>query len=207
MGNYHIIGRAGAGSLIAEFLFREANIDYDISFPDPAEVKSPDFFAANPLGRIPVLICPNGTQVFETLAIIHHITSRFGDLAPPQGTPQNDRYHQYLALLATSVYPAYHRQHHTRYYGDAAAAETIRQKARDEHRVIFDHLEASLDPYICGQTLTAADFYLYMLSRWDLDKTAMRENRPRLNALLDEIRARPAVAAVIAAQPRRAKPA
>jgi pimeloyl-ACP methyl ester carboxylesterase len=79
--------------------------------------------------------------------------------------------------------------------------------ARDEHRVIFDHLEASLEPYICGQTLTAADFYLYMLSRWDLDKTAMRENRPRLNALLDEIRARPAVAAVIAAQPRRAKPA
>jgi len=207
MGNYHIIGRAGAGSLIAEFLFCEAGIDYDISFPDPAEVKSPNFFAANPLGRIPVLICPDGTQVFETLAIIYHITSRFGDLAPPQGTPQNDRYHQYLALLATSVYPAYHRQHHTRYYGDAAAAETIRQKARDEHRVIFDHLEACLDPYICGQTLTAADFYLYMLSRWDLDKTAMRKNRPRLNALLDEIRARPAVATVIAAQPRRAKPA
>ena len=87
------------------------------------------------------------------------------------------------------------------------AAETIRQKARDEHRVIFDHFEANLDPYICGQTLTAADFYLYMLSRWDLDKKAMRENRPRLNALLDEIPARPAVAAVIAAQPRRVKPA
>jgi glutathione S-transferase len=99
------------------------------------------------------LICPDGTQVFETLAIIHHITSRFGDLAPPQGTPQNDRYHQYLALLATSVYPAYHRQHHTRYYGDAAAAETIRQKARDEHRVIFDHLEAALTLIYAGKPL------------------------------------------------------
>jgi hypothetical protein len=41
MGHYHIIGRAGAGSLIAEFLFREAGIDYDISFPDPAEGKKP----------------------------------------------------------------------------------------------------------------------------------------------------------------------
>ena len=29
MGHYHIIGRAGAGSLIADFLFREAGIDYD----------------------------------------------------------------------------------------------------------------------------------------------------------------------------------
>ena len=41
MGNYHIIGRAGAGSLIAEFLFREAGIDYDISFPDPSRGEKP----------------------------------------------------------------------------------------------------------------------------------------------------------------------
>mgnify|MGYP003329620360 FL=1 len=45
-----------------------------------------------------------------------------------------------------------------------------------------------------------------MLSRWDLDKAAMREDRPKLNALLDEIRGRPSVDAVIAAQPPRAKP-
>jgi DNA invertase Pin-like site-specific DNA recombinase len=42
-----------------------------------------------------------------------------------------------------------------------------------------------------------------MLSRWDVDKTAMRAGRPKLNALLDEIRARPTVDAVLAAQPRR----
>ena len=69
MGRYHIVGRAGAGSLIAEFLFREVGVDYDISFPDPAEVKRADFHARNPLGRIPVLICPDGHQIFETLAI------------------------------------------------------------------------------------------------------------------------------------------
>lgn len=207
MANYQIIGRAGAGSLIVEFLLREAGADYDISFPTPDEVKSPDFHAANPLGRIPVLICPDGTQIFESLAIIHHITNRFKGLAPPLGTPVADRYHQYLALLATSVYPAYHRQHHTRYYGDVAAFDAIRVKAKAEQCIIFDHLETVLDPYICGSVLTPADFYLYMLSRWDLDKAAMRLNRPKLNALLDEIRARPSVDAAIAAQPRRKKPA
>ena len=92
MGNYHIIGRAGAGSLIAEFLFCEANIDYDISFPDPARGEKALIFSRQILlAGFLFLICPNGTQVFETLAIIHHITSRFGDLVPPQGTPQNDR--------------------------------------------------------------------------------------------------------------------
>ena len=30
MDRYHIVGRAGAGSLIAEFLFREVGGDYDI---------------------------------------------------------------------------------------------------------------------------------------------------------------------------------
>ena len=202
MTKYHIIGRPGAGSLIAEFLFRELNIEYDISFPSMIEVKSSDFYASSPLGRIPVLICPGGEQVFETLAIINHITQRFDALAPNAGTLQSDHYHQYLALLATSLYPAYHRQHHTRFYGDEAAFESIQNMARAEQHIIFDHLESIIDPYVCGQTLTAADFYLYMLSRWDLDKTAMRSTRPKLNALLDKMRARPSVDAVLASQPR-----
>ena len=206
MGQYHIVGRSGAGSLIAEFLLREANVGYAISFPTSNEVKSPDFYAANPLGRIPILICPEGEQIFETLAIINHITSRFSGLAPQAGTPQSDRYHQYMALLATSVYPAYHRQHHTKYYGDVTSAPSIQLMAQAEQQIIFNHLEGILDPDICGKDLTAADFYFYMMSRWDLDKAAMREGRPKLNALLDEIRSRPSVDAVIAAQPPRAKP-
>jgi len=64
-----------------------------------------------------------------------------------------------------------------------------------------------LAPYICGSLLSAADFYLYMLSRWDFDKTAIRASRPRLDALLNEIRARPSVVDTLAAQPRRKKPA
>jgi glutathione S-transferase len=63
-----------------------------------------------------------------------------------------------------------------------------------------------LAPYICGADLTAADFYLYMLSRWDLNKTAMRATRPKLNTLLDELRARPSVSETLAAQPRRKQP-
>ena len=207
MGQYKIVGRPGAGSLIAEFLFREANVEYEIFFPAPDEVRNSDFYAPNPLGRIPVLICPDGTQIFETLAIINHITGRLKVLAPAANTPLSDRYHQYLALFATSVYPAYHRQHHTKYYGNEAAAESIRYMARAEHRVIFDHLEDVIGPYICGQCLTAVDFYFYMLSRWDLDKTGMRAGRPKLTALIDEMRGRPSVEAVIAAQPRRVKSA
>ena len=125
MSRYHIVGRAGAGSLIVEFLLREVGVAYDISFPDPAAVKQADFHAANPLGRIPVLICPDGHRVFETMAIIAHITSKFDRLAPPAGTALYDRFNQFMALLATSVYPAYHRQHHCYYYGDKAPSISV----------------------------------------------------------------------------------
>ena len=206
MSRYHIVGRAGAGSLIAEFLFREAGVDYDISFPDPADVKSPDFYARNPLGRIPVLLCPDGRKIFETLAIINHITAHFTQLAPLVGGPAYDRYSQFMALMATSIYPAYHRQHHSYYYVDESAFENLRTRAVAEQALLYDYIEAELAPYICGADLTAADFYLYMLSRWDLNKTAMRANRPKLNALLDELRARPSVSETLAAQPRRKQP-
>ena len=43
MSQYHIVGRSGAGSLIIEFLFREAGVDYGISFPSPSEVKKQIF--------------------------------------------------------------------------------------------------------------------------------------------------------------------
>ena len=203
MSRYHIVGRAGAGSLIAEFLFREAGVDYDISFPDPADVKSPDFYASNPLGRIPVLLCPDGRKIFEPLAIINHITAHFTQLAPLVGSPAYDRYSQFMALMATSIYPAYHRQHHSYYYADESAFEHLRARAVAEQALLYDYIEAELAPYICGADLTAADFYLYMLSRWDLNKTAMRANRPKLNALLDELRTRPSVSETLAAQPRR----
>ena len=203
MGRYHIVGRAGAGSLIAEFLFREVGVDYDISFPDPAEVKRADFHARNPLGRIPVLICPDGHQIFETLAIINHITTHFDRLAPSVGTTLHDRYSQFMALLATSIYPAYHRQHHSHYYAQESGFDDLRAKAVAEQAVLYDYIEAALAPYICGEVLTAADFYLYMLSRWDFNKTAIRDTRPKLDALLTELRARPSVSESLAAQPQR----
>ena len=72
-----------------------------------------------------------------------------------------------------------------------------------EQAVLYDYIEAELAPYICGETLTAADFYLYMLSRWDFDKSGIRANRPKLDALLTELRARPSVSDSLGAQPRR----
>ena len=203
MPHYKIIGRAGAGSLIAEFLLSEAGQDYEISFVTRAEASTAEFHALNPLGKIPVLIRPDGTAICETLAITVHLTEAFPNLAPALGTSDRDRYWQYLAMLATCIYPAYHRQHHSYQYGPENAFPQIKSMAKEVNDKLYDYIEAILNPYICGVDLTAADLYLYMLSRWNLDKAGMREGRPKLAAHIDTLRAHPTIDATLASQPKR----
>ena len=200
---YHILGRGGAGSLIGEFLFTEIKVQYDITFVSPTEINEGYEKTSHPLGKIPTLICPDGSRIFETLAITNHITDRYRTLTPEPGTQMFDRYWQFLSLFATSIYPAYHRQHHSRYYVKKEAYEDLKLNARSEQSKIFDYINAELHPYICGETVTAADFYLYMLLRWDVDKTALFNERSALKKLWELIRERPSVRTVIENQPKK----
>ena len=99
MTDYHIYGRPFAGSLIAEFLLTAADCPYTISFPDETERKTAQFLAKNPTGRIPVLVCPEGHSIFESLAIVHHITERFDGLAPTACGADRDRYLSLITLM------------------------------------------------------------------------------------------------------------
>ena len=96
---YHIIGRRGAGSLIAEFLFEEIDVPYTIEFPGLKENKN----LVHPLGKIPILICPDGNRIYETLAIINHITHRFDRLSPKSDSIFFDRYWQFLSLFQKQI--------------------------------------------------------------------------------------------------------
>ena len=201
--NYKILGRAGAGSLIAEFLFKEIGVNYEITFVDQKNSKHDDLSSSHPQGKIPTLVCPDQVLIFETLAIINHITDRHDKLVPDRRTPLFDRYWQFLSLLATSIYPAYHRQHHSRYYVKEESQSDLRARAQKEQSEIYDYIEKELDPYICGDLLTAADFYLYMLLRWDLYKNALYQDRPKLKSFANVMRNRPSVVTVLDNQPNR----
>ena len=200
MSHYKIFGRAGAGSLIAEFLLEEVGQDYSISFVSAEEAKSPEFLAMNPLGKIPVLIRPDGGAISETLAITTHLIEVFPELAPAQGSAARDRFWQYLAMLATCIYPAYHRQHHSYYYAPTEVHDDLRARARAEQATAYDYIETVLNPFLCGDDITAADFYLYMLTRWDMDRDALVRDRPALATFIKTMRARPAVDTVITRQ-------
>ena len=202
-GTYKIIGRPGAGSLIAEFLLEELAVPYEIQFVNLGDKQIFKFESHHPQGRIPLLICPDGTTIFETLAIVNHITNRFNRMIPKNGTYQHDRFWQFLALFATSLYSGYHRQHHSRYYVTKDSYEDLCKRAQQEQATIYDYIETEISPFICGEMLTAADFYLYMLMRWDLKKNELYATRPNLKKLSDKLRSRESVRLVLQNQPAK----
>ncbi len=95
-------------------------------------MRQPAFRALNPVGKIPVLVCLDGQSIFETLAITAHLLEVFPTLAPPVGSAARAQRWQYLAMLATCIYLAYHRQNRTEYYGPETAYDAVRSLAVDE---------------------------------------------------------------------------
>jgi len=196
MTQYQVLGRSTAGSFFIECLLREAGVDYAFVNVRRDQTAGADFLQTNPLGRIPVLITPEGRTIIESLAILTHLVETFPVLAPPVGDPRRDRMWQQLAVMATSLYPAYHRFHHTRYYGPEDTHEAIREHASQESLRWLDFLEGQLAPFLAGVAPLAADFYFFMMTRWAPDKDQMLDGRPAIAAFIEAMRFHPTVEAV-----------
>ena len=114
------------------------------------------------------------------MAIFTHLVEAFPALAPAHGDPARDRMWQHLAVMGTSLYPTLHRIHHTYYYGPEDAHEAIRDFALTDMDRWLDYLESQLDPYLAGAAPMAADYYLFMITRWAPDKDRVRSGRQKL---------------------------
>jgi glutathione S-transferase len=194
---YKVYGRPFAGSLIGEFLLTEANVDYQFIKIDYETSKKNEFLKKSPMGKIPVLECPDGNIVFETTAIVAHIVEKNNILVPKIGTPQRDLYNQLMSLMSTSIYQNYHHQNHSYYYVSEENYDDLRNRAAERQIAIYDYIDSILNPYLCGDKITAADFYLYMIATWDNDRKKLFTNRPKLSNLVKELSDRPSIKQVI----------
>ena len=104
MSTYQVFGRSITGSFFIECLLREAGIDYEFVHVSRSQAKEAEFVGTNPLGRVPVLVTPDGRTIIETMAIFTHLVEAFPALAPPLGDPRRDSMWQHLAVMGTSLY-------------------------------------------------------------------------------------------------------
>jgi glutathione S-transferase len=161
----------------------------------PADIEA--FRRISPAAKIPVLVLPDGTVMFESAAILIHLTILHpaAALAPVAGGSAHARFLQWMVFLSANVYEAALRFFYPDRYSTAgaAAAAQIKSQALADWGRHFAVIDAVLSPYVLGAEISAADHYLHMLAGWyPLDDTALAARMPTLRQHAELMRRRPA---------------
>jgi glutathione S-transferase len=194
---YKLYGRANAGSLAPQMVLEEIGAPYEMVWVSKAPADIAILRQVNPTGKIPALVLPDGTAVFESAAILIHLTHAHpaANLAPPAGSTAHARFLQWMLFLSSSVYESCLRSYYAERYstnGQAAAAE-IKQQAVADYARHLELIHGALSPYVLGGSLSVADPYLYMLAGWYPGGAAALEDRlPKLAQHVQLMRQRPA---------------
>ena len=167
MSKYKLYGRSETGSDIIEYLFHEFSIDYEFIHIDVKEVKTNNIILKNnPLGRVPMIQLPNGQHMIESMAIIYHLVEENSGLIPKPGTDGRKLFHQYMSFLSSSFYPMILLLYHPDQYVSKNNEPDLKEKSTNILNTYLNFIESKLDPYLCGDEITAADYYFFMIIGW-----------------------------------------
>ena len=156
------------------------------------------FAALNPMRQVPVLRLPDGTLMTETGAMVLHLcdTRPEAGLLPAPGTPERAAAYRWLFWMVANLYESDLRYYYpARYTADPAGSEGVRRAAEERMDRLLAIAEAELGdrPWFLGETYSALDPYLAMLTLWHPARQAVLGRWPRLGRLLRRVRERPAI--------------
>ena len=197
MKKYVVMGRPRAGSLIAEFLLTAANVEYEFKNISIEEAEQDEFKSISPFSKIPVLVCPDGQTIFETVAIVTHLVEKFPQLAPDAASSERNLLWQYLAMIATSIYAGYHRQFYSHRYAPKDVAEDVGKLAAQDRETAYHYINNKLNPYLLGKNKSAVDYYLYMVTRWDPSIDKLLKDKSSLDKFISQMKEDDAVKKVL----------
>lgn len=186
----------GYGSVLAEAALTVAGVRFEKLEVDMDGPRS-ELRAKNPLGQLPTLLLPDGEVMTESLAIVLWASELAPDagLAPPPGHPLRPKFLRWLTFLVAAVYPTFT-------FGDDPARFCDRPDSLREHvvahrKALWQQVEAAATgPWFLGETWSALDLYLCVMTQWGPGPAWFAEHAPRLTAIAKACRARPELAAV-----------
>ena len=194
---YKLYGRPNSGSLAVQIGLEEIGAPYDMVWVGRAPEEVAALRQINPTGKVPALVLPDGTPVFESAAILIHLTHAHpaANLAPPAGTTAHAGFLQWMLFLSSSVYESVLRSYYPERYSTNGqiAATQIKQQAVADYARHLELIHTVLSPYVLGEKLSAADPYLYMLAAWyPGDLAALHARLPKLAQHAELLRRRAA---------------
>lgn len=198
---YKLYGRPGSGSLAVQIALEEIGVAYERIWVGSEAADVARFRAMNPTGRVPALVLPDGTVIFESAAMLIHLALSYpkSALAPQPGTSRHAAFLQWMVFLSANLYEAVLRIYYSPRYSarGAADAEAIREQGVADYGAYLALISQELGPYVLGGSYSIADAYLHMIASWQPgDRTELYRRLPKLETHANIVAARPAVAKV-----------
>ena len=187
---------ASSGNCLkCRLVLRQLELPYESVSVDlfRGETRTPEHFARNPDGRIPVLETDAGELIPESGAILLHLAEGT-PLLPAPGTIERARVHQWMFFEQNRI------------EADLATARFIKLAGRDATmpELFANRLErgrdalAALDrgladgrPFLAGDTFTVADIAVYGYGHCGADAGADPRGFSHVSAWLDRVEATP----------------
>lgn len=201
---YTLYWSHNSASIAAHYCLEEAGAAYETVLVDMAKDahRQADYLKINPAGKLPALKLPDGSIISECAAISLLIADRFpkSGLAPAADDPKRGAFLMWLFHLNNTLQPAMLRYYYPdRITPEAGGITGVQEKAKEEIAALWSRVDAHLaksGPYLLGDTFSAADALLYMLSTWQECCPDLYKRFPAVRRLAEKVRARPAIARV-----------
>jgi glutathione S-transferase len=157
-----------------------------------------DFWQINPKGYVPALELDNGELLTEGPAIVQYLADQKPDaqLAPANGTFARSRLQEMLGYINSEI----HKSYSPLFKDDTPEQTRSERKAYLQRRYELIEKILAKQAWLLGESFSAADAYLFTVTRWaehvKLDLSAF----PALLAFQQRVAARPAVQAALSAE-------
>ena len=195
---YYALGSAAMGVRV---LLEEIGVPYELieTTIDREKPRPPEQMAINPNGWVPVLIWDEGSM-YECAAITIFLCDRHADagLAPAADAPGRGLYLQTLVYFSSSVQNAFQLDYYPDRFADTAAGEPGARRRgcrrlRETWGVIDDQIGDN--KWLLGDSFSAADIYLFMLTTWLKPSAASPsvDEFPNVKRIADAVIERPSV--------------
>ena len=188
--------RPGTASMAPHAALAEIGIAYElVRIERDAAQTDPGYLALNPLGVVPTLVAGD-VVLTESAAILLYLADRYPEarLAPLDRA----QLYRWLVFMTNTLQTALLRFFYPERYGD----ETVRELAAAEAGRHFDLLDRALEEreWLVADHRTAADLFLFMLTRWGRRLEPAAWSRPNIRSHFLRTLALPGVQRMVAEQ-------
>lgn len=192
---------SGACSLSPHIVALEAGIELRLQKVDTKTktiATEGDYFAINPKGYVPALELDDGEILTEGPAIVQYLADLKPEkrLAPAAGTLARYRLQEMLGFINSEL----HKTYSPLFRAETPAETRTERQAylRKRYAIIEKQLEGR--PYLLGDSLTAADTYLFAVTNWAGTVKFDLSPFPNVLAFQARMAARPHVQAAMRAE-------